>query len=434
MSRCPIRLILGAVLAGTLTPLAPAQPAPAAPAVNMGQFTPMQAASLADSVVRVLQDPALAASADSSMGAAAAQRLTPEQVASVTATIKDFQTVRAAPDAATQFTPGNLTNLDATIRALQDALARGTAAPGSSPAPATAAGQLSPALAASLAESVQMQRNAKAPVPGTITNSDLPNLQVALQSINENRSASPGGGSTNLSLLLSGTGLPYPSAVRQVSVTKALDEQDRTMLMTTGRGSSTIMASALMNSQGPPRAGRGNQLNASASLGLAPRSTTRFKLVEGTIDVFIPTETNGGIIRVPNIRFHNGRLEHPELSKRGAVVIYIADKDSYDEAAIVRTAVARGSGAGVTSVPDGVKSFGVFYSDSSATIAGAQLQDAQGNPLATRSTGNSYSSTWGSMSQTVDAGIPADAQLVIFLAVPEAIKKISFRLDNIDLP
>jgi hypothetical protein len=283
-------------------------------------------------------------------------------------------------------------------------------------------------------EAMQVVQMARFVALGTLPGSDLTNVRVSIQNISESRNSSNtavGGGTTSIGLSLSGEGLPAISVLRQANVTKALDDQDR--VYPAGRGGTfTFSAMSLSNSLG--RGARGG-LTANAQLGAAPRSVTAIKLLEGTLDLVVPTEANGGIIRIPGIKLHSGRLEHPELTKRGIAVVFATDQESYDEAVNLRATIFRGTIGGAPVIPDGKTNFTLYYQDPSGAAMGALLQDGKGAALPTRSAnGSSSSGNWAMMNLTLDAGLPDDAQLVVFVATPESIKKVPFRFENVPLP
>lgn len=424
-----------------------AQAAATAPSLaSPTPLTPASAAQGAAEMVMVFSNPEMIGLA--SAASATLDKLSPEQTASITTAIKAFQDVRTAgPGGASPFTATELANVNETIRVLQGALARGTATAPSAPAPAGGPPQLPLALAVSFAESagrggassgagVPIARAARRIVAKGTT--DLPGLEIDLQTLSESRSSSTGGGLTSLLFSLSGSGLPVNATVRQTTVTKATDDTGASLVSSRFTSGSSM---SLMNSSGQP----GSTVGASTTLGQAPRTATVIKALEGTIEFVTPTDANGGNFRIPNIKLHSGRIESPELSQRGIAVVFATDQVSYDDAVNLRTTSMGGRGGGGGSnivVPDGKRTFVIYIQDTGNLAIGAQLQDSRGNPLVSRTSGGSSgSSSSGGVTLrysfsplTVDAGLPDDTQLVVFLATPEALKKVSFSFENVALP
>jgi hypothetical protein len=264
--------------------------------------------------------------------------------------------------------------------------------------------------------------------PTTIA--DLPSLRVAVAQLSESRS-SQGSGSTNLNLTIAGEGLPPGATVRQVNVTKAVDNTDKPLppgRSSGGRGgmSMSISMSSMMSGPG----GMAQPMRATANLGVAPRSAESIKYVEGTIEVFVPAEANGSMIRIPNIKSLLGRVEDTTLAKYGIVFHFLGDKASEDEA----KALMAGSGSSSRAPMDLVTGFGYYFRDPSNMLAGVQLLDGKGAPVQLSGGGGGGGSNGSLMSYSLRAPLADDTQLVIYVAVPEALKTVPFRVEDIALP
>jgi hypothetical protein len=272
----------------------------------------------------------------------------------------------------------------------------------------------------------------------TTTGAEIPTLRVAVQQISENRNTS-GQGSINLNLVITADDMPPTAAVRQVVVTKAADNQDRPLTPMAGRGGSmSPMALSNSISNALSRGGRGApSMTATANLGGSVRNAESVKYAEGTIEVFLPTEANGAIIRIPNIKAHPGRIEHPTLAKYGITFIFMADKASTDEALAARGQL----GGSLNSTTDGVSGYGYYYRDPQNVMGGVVLLDGTGTPVRGGGGGGGGGTSGTLMSYSLTSGGPmgggplTDAHtLVIYLAVPEALVKVPFRVDDIALP
>ena len=259
---------------------------------------------------------------------------------------------------------------------------------------------------------------------------DLPSLRVAVSRVSESRNSQGSGGSTNLELAVVGEGLSQEAMVRQVIVTKAVDNNDRPLVGGPGgRGGVSMSPTAMMSRMSNPSA-MAQPLQARATLGIAPRTADSIKYVEGTIEVFVPAESNGSIIRIANIKSHFGRVEDPTLAKHGIVFHFLGDKASEETARALMSGAVGGSATRI----DSVTGYGYFFQDPSGKLAGVQLRDAQGTPFRGGGGGGGGGPNGSLMSFSLSSPILDDTQLVIYVAVPEAIKTVPFRVEDIALP
>jgi len=258
--------------------------------------------------------------------------------------------------------------------------------------------------------------------------SELPSLRIAVSEISESRN-SQGSSTTNLTLSIVGEGLSQDALVRQVNITKAIDSNDQPLAG--GRGAVSQSPLSMINR---PPGGMAQPMRATVPLGVVPRGTDSIKYVEGTIEVFVPAESNGSIIRIGNIKSHLGRVEDPTLAKYGIVFHFLGDQASEDEARALRA--QRGGGGSVSSVQiDSIHGYGLFFRDPSGKLAGVQLQDGKGVPFQPGRGGGGGGSNSGSLvAISLQSPIMDDSQLVIYVAVPESIKTVPFRVEDIPLP
>jgi hypothetical protein len=256
-----------------------------------------------------------------------------------------------------------------------------------------------------------------APVPISARN-EIPALRVAVTSVSESRNSSVGRGTVYLNLSIVGEGLPTDAVVKQIKVTKAIDDLGHVL------GSSPAPIGPSPVDVSLPHSGGQTFLDAPV------RKAKSLEYAEGTIDVFLPSETNGSIIRIKNILSHAGRLEDPALAKYDIEFYFLPDQASYDEA---KKQGAAGFLARATppNFPNGV---GWSYRDPQRRLASVRLQDVRGTAL--RMSGKSGSAADSNRTETIrlPGALPADAQLVFFLLIPEAIKTVPFRVEDIALP
>jgi hypothetical protein len=273
--------------------------------------------------------------------------------------------------------------------------------------------------------------SANAATAALATSTDLPSLRISVSRVSESRS-SQGSGSTNLELSVVGEGLSQDAVVRQVTVTKAVDNNDRPLLGgpggAGGRGGA-MSPMAMINRMSNP-GGMAQAMQARATLGLAPRGADSIKYVEGTIEIYLPAESNGSMIRIGNIKSHLGRVEDPTLAKHGIVFHFLGDKASEDEA----RALMSGSGGSSSARIDSVTGYGYYFRDPSGKLAGVQLQDGKGAPFRGGGGGGGGGPNGTLMTYSLPSPIMDDTQLVLYVAVPEAIKTVPFRVEDIALP
>lgn len=304
------------------------------------------------------------------------------------------------------------------------------------------------------------------PAPSsTAATADLPALRVAVTQVSESRNNNTsgrgggggGGGSTSLTLAITGEGLPPTATVRQVIVTKAEDNRGRSLLAGAGGpggggGGGVMPASvALSRMQSTLSSGRGGMgpLQGTATLATAERAAASITFVEGMIEIFLPSTANGSMLLIPNILSHAGRLEEPVLTKHGIEITLFIDQESSDEVTAMVAATTgggRGGGGvgGVSSVATFsgtaptttvIPPFGFYMKDPSGMFAAWRLQDSSGNVIPTGGWSRSGGSPGNSTTQIrLNNPLPKDAQLLFYLNVPEAVRAVPFRLEDIQLP
>jgi hypothetical protein len=264
----------------------------------------------------------------------------------------------------------------------------------------------------------------------TGTADDFPALRIAVAAVSESRN-SQGRGILTVTLSIMGEGLPPGVVVKQITVTKAVDNLGNLL------GSSIAGPSAAMIEHrrmltwkmviGP--AGRGS-LNGQIFLDTSLRKAESLQYVEGSIELFVPVETTRSIIHISNVLSNAGRIEDPALAGQGIEFHFLPGQASSDEA---KTKVA---GAQTSAQPpDFPNAVGSFLRDSSGRLATHQLQEANG--IAVRPNGTLWNGWNGSQTGSVGrlVPLPADPQPAVFLAMPEAATKtVPFRVENILLP
>jgi hypothetical protein len=158
-----------------------------------------------------------------------------------------------------------------------------------------------------------------------------------------------------------------------------------------------------------------------------------------------PTADNGGILTIKDALNRPAEpIRNAALSKYGVELIYLT-RESYEakkkEIEAQEKANAAGDKLGAAfgelfkgmfagMMSDSKDSIQMYVKDPAKRIVELEFQDSQGKPLKTSSRMSS-----GEFQRTdLAAPPPPGTQLVIHLAVPEAIKICSFKLHDIPLP
>lgn len=311
------------------------------------------------------------------------------------------------------------------------------AIPARSPAQTTTTGRLSPPSSAPV--SISSSSLPPAPSP-TAAAADLPALRVGVTQISEVRNGS-GSGSTNLTLAITGEGLPPTAGVRQVNLTRAEDNLGRSLASTTSAAASSIALSRFKSALTSGRGGIG-PLQGTAALGMAARKATSLAFIEGTIEIYLPSEANGSMLRIPNFKDHPGRFEEATLARQGIELTLFTDDSvaANSAAAAARLLALERASVGLAVMPGpdpnapAIPLLGFSLKDPSGNFLAWQLQDGSGAIIRSFSTGSSSPSGTNLVRIEWPTPLPKDAQLVIFRLTPESIKTVPFRVEDIPLP
>lgn len=266
----------------------------------------------------------------------------------------------------------------------------------------------------------------------TAASGEIPALRVAVSSIDESRN-DQGRGRINLALSIIGEGLPPLAVVKQITVTKAVDNLGNVLASNPSAGggmpASLGIGRMMLNVGAGQRDGRVG-LTARASLIASVRKAESLKYAEGTIELYLPSEASGSVIRIPNVLSHAGRIEDPALAKHGIEFYFLPNQESYDEAK--KQVAGFHDRPPIFRLRPNVVAFS--YRDPLGSLAFPQLQESNGTVIPSNgfSEGRINGSTTGDIQLL--APLPADGQLVLFLAIPETFKTVPFRVEDIVLP
>jgi hypothetical protein len=279
---------------------------------------------------------------------------------------------------------------------------------------------------AALALTLHAQDAAKQPVA----------IRASVGDVTDNRTTGSFNSECKIELKFTGDAAADASSVRQVRVTKAIDELGR-----------DLVPKETENSFGSSSSGRrgGSALQGELKLRNPSRNAAVIKLIEGEVELFNPTPANGGILVIKDILKHPAEpVQNPTLKKYGIELIYLT-KESYEaKKKQVEEQQKNNAGGGIGDAfgdlfkgmfsgmmsSESKNNLKLYVKDANKRVIEAEFQDANGKPLKRRSSWTSNEMR----SQDFDAPPPADTQLMIHLATPEAIQTVPFKLENIPLP
>jgi hypothetical protein len=259
---------------------------------------------------------------------------------------------------------------------------------------------------------------------------DTPALRVAVTSVSESRNPK-GRGTLVVNLSIAGEGLPPRAVVDQIALTKAADNLGNVLGSRPVRANpgapSSLSRLMMMANLANGRNGTAFLIG-EVFLDSPERKAESLKYIEGSIVLFLPSESNGSIVRIPNIVRHAGRIEAPALAKHDIEFHFFPDQANWDKAKNLPDFGAR------EKPPTFPTDVGYSFRDPSGRLAYFELQDANGAviPMNGTSWGGGDPSRTGAIH--LQAPLPRDAQLVFFLTIPEAIKTVPFRVEDIALP
>lgn len=267
-------------------------------------------------------------------------------------------------------------------------------------------------------------------------------IRVNVSEINETRSSGPFDSQCRLDLAFTGDAVFDALSVRSIKIDQAVDELDRDL---TPRKTAEAPSGSMSISR------FGGALKGQLTLRAPSRRANTIKLVRGEVELFTPTEANGGRIVIPNILAHPAEaVENAGLKQSGVQIMYLT-KESYaakrQEAIEEAKKSAEGNGAlgklgagfadffgdmfgHMVGDLDAKNSVALYIVDPGHRMLDVELQDATGKPLRTMGT---FSNS--SLRQIrLAAPAPADAQLQVYLATEGAVRSYPFQIENVPLP
>jgi hypothetical protein len=169
-----------------------------------------------------------------------------------------------------------------------------------------------------------------------------------------------------------------------------------------------------------------------------PREAHSIKLLEGEAELLFPTTENGGLVIIKNILAHAGEtFTNPALKKLNVNITYLGSGDE------VNTSTQKLQSTSSTP-QDPVPQVRRLPFRRFSQMPGLQFSvDDPDHRLVDMTFMDAYCrQAWGGMNSMNDnirvyqlqGAVPSSLRLYIYLAAPDAIKTVPFKLENIDLP
>lgn len=169
------------------------------------------------------------------------------------------------------------------------------------------------------------------------------------------------------------------------------------------------------------------------------RQSTTIKLVEGEVELFTPTEANGGNVRVASFAARPAEfIRHEALEGAGIKLMYLT-REAYEARRAAATAAGEADAPWTEAVANALKARSriggqnavlFFVDDPQQRMVALDVETAGGKAIRHRP---SFAFS-GIHSLFLDKPLPDDAQLVVRIAVDAAISRHAFKLENIALP
>jgi len=262
-------------------------------------------------------------------------------------------------------------------------------------------------------------------------------VQVAVESVSDSRSTGNPSPRCSVQLRFSGGDVSDAYNIHDVRVTAAVDDAGHDL-----RADPDPQRSRMDFNQGywGPQANNFAQQSTHAVEVLSPpREAHSIKLLQGEAELYFPTTENGGLVIIKNFLAHSGEtFTDPALKKLNVNITYFG-KDG-DEG---NTSTQR-----VQSTPptpaDSTPAIRRLPFRRANQMRGLQFSiDDPDHRLVDMTFMDAYCrQAWGGMNSMnannrtyqFQSELPSTLRLYIYLAAPEAMKTVPFKIENIDLP
>jgi hypothetical protein len=271
------------------------------------------------------------------------------------------------------------------------------------------------------------------PIAANAQEQSAPPIQVNVGDVTDNRTTSAFNSECKVELRFTGDAAADAQSVRRVQLTEATDTTGRDLIPKKDDG----MASHFMGFGQSSGA-----LSTEVKLRNPSRNATAIKILKGQVELFNPTEANGGLLTIKNVLQHPAEpVQNPALAKYHIQLMYLtkaaynakkkeieSQQNGDQQLGEAFGQLFKGMFGGMVS--DSKNSIQLYIKDPDKRIIDLKFVDGQGNPLKS----NQSWSTDDFRSTDFGSPPPPDTQLKIQLATAESLKTFSFQVENIALP
>ncbi len=258
-------------------------------------------------------------------------------------------------------------------------------------------------------------------------------IQTSVGDVTDNRTTGSFNAECTVELKFTGDAAMDAGTVHKIRLSEATDEAGHDLILKDNDDSATHSFDS-DNSSGA--------LKAEVKLRNPSRSANTIKILKGEVELFKPTEANGGLLTITNILQHPAEpVQNAALAKYGIQIIYLT-KESYEAKkkeieAQQNTGQKMGAAFGElftgmfgSMMSDSKNSIQMYVKDPDKRVVGLKFTDGQGKPLES----NESMSSDDFKSTSFDTPPPADTRMIVQLATPESLKSYPFKVENIPLP
>jgi len=265
-----------------------------------------------------------------------------------------------------------------------------------------------------------------------------PDVRVMVGDITDKRTTGDFPGECEIHLKIIGDAIADSLGVRAVHVRSVVDDTGRDLMKTEEESSSSDSIGEESKTS----------VEKTVTVKNPSRSAKFIRSLEGVVELFQPTAANGGVVIEKRFMARpNQPLASPALKKWNVEVTYftregfeakkkefekLQESETSDAAEKFGKALAEVFGSILGGMMgDDENSLRFVINDPDGRVLDLAFKDAKGKPIKIES-----SLTSGPLrSIGLEGGVPPpDTQLVIYLATPDSIKTVPFKLENIPLP
>ncbi len=276
-------------------------------------------------------------------------------------------------------------------------------------------------------------------------------VHVGVENITDMRSSRNSTPRCNLQLSFSGGDVADAYGIREIRITTAMDDTGHDLRLDSDQDKARrrIFQSNGYTYQGTPFT---PQTGHSVELISPAREAHSIKVLEGEAELLFPTPENGGLIIVKDFLAHPGEaFSDPLLKKSNVNITYIGkegDEPPTSNRTVQTTAPSPSNRTVQASAPSPADSAPAvrrfpFRRDSRPGNSLRFSVDDPDHRLADMTFMDAYGrQVWAGLNSVGDASrtyqfqkeIPSNLRLYIYLATPDSIKTVHFKIENIELP